>query len=105
MPELFARACESFGSRPALVGEESLTYSDLDQRSLRVAWALAAPRTGEPIAILAGPDVHFVLAALGVLRAGHAFLPLDPTQDAHLLRATLERAQVRTVIAAPAGLL
>ncbi|MDG1986144.1 MAG: alpha/beta fold hydrolase [Planctomycetota bacterium] len=104
VPELFARACESFGSRPALVGEESLTYSDLDQRSLRVAWALAAPRTGEPIAILAGPDVHFVLAALGVLRAGHAFLPLDPTQDAHLLRATLERAQVRTVIAAPAHL-
>ncbi len=102
--ELFARACANFENRNALTGEELLTYSDLNERSARVASALVESHAdvGETVAILAGPEIPFVVAALGLLRAGHAFLPLDPQHDTKLLHKTLERAGVDTVIVAPA---
>jgi amino acid adenylation domain-containing protein len=66
---------------PALVsGGETTTYGELDRRSLEIALHLRSagvgPETVVGVALERGPEM--VAALLGVLRAGGAYLPLDP---------------------------
>ena len=59
---------------------EQLTYRELDGRSAQIAGALAAAgvRQGDIVALLLPRSAGFVAAALGVIRLGAAFVPLDP---------------------------
>ncbi|SEQ12294.1 non-ribosomal peptide synthetase [Streptomyces radiopugnans] len=61
-------------------GGQEVTYGELDADAARIAARLHAlgvgPETVVGICVDRGPDM--VRAALGVLRAGGAFLPLDP---------------------------
>ncbi|WP_405392303.1 amino acid adenylation domain-containing protein [Streptomyces sp. NBC_01102] len=57
-----------------------LTYRELDERADGLARRLAGLGVGPeaPVAICAEPSVSLVVAILGVLKAGAAFVPLDP---------------------------
>jgi len=61
-------------------GDESLTYQELDQRTDKLAKILSAQ--GVQPGILAGifmnRSIDMLVALLGVLKAGGAYLPLDP---------------------------
>ncbi len=68
-------------SRPALIhGEESISYEQLNGRANRLARELQSrgvgPETIAGIQIERGPS--YIVAMLAVLKAGGAFLPLDP---------------------------
>jgi amino acid adenylation domain-containing protein len=66
---------------PALVcGGEMLTYGDLDARADRLARRLRSLGVGPevPVAVCAGRSAGLVAALLAVLKAGGAYLPLDP---------------------------
>ena len=66
---------------PALVcGGEMLTYGDLDARAHRLARRLRSLGVGPevPVAVCAGRSAGLVAALLAVLKAGGAYLPLDP---------------------------
>ncbi|MFF7992001.1 amino acid adenylation domain-containing protein [Kitasatospora xanthocidica] len=83
--EFFRRAAEQ-PERTALVwGEdESMTYGELAQRALRVAAVLrdqgAGP--GEPVAVTLPKGPEQLVAVLGVLAAGAAYLPVGVDQPA-----------------------
>jgi amino acid adenylation domain-containing protein len=84
-----------------IAGEERLTYADLDRASARVAVALEAasvPR-GALIPILTGRSADAVIAILGILRAGAAFVPLDPRWPPSRLTALLDQISPRVVLA------
>jgi amino acid adenylation domain-containing protein len=61
-------------------GSLTLTYGDLHSRASRLADALRGVDAGPDtvIAICLERSIDFVIAALGVLRAGAAYLPIDP---------------------------
>jgi non-ribosomal peptide synthetase component F/thioesterase domain-containing protein len=68
-------------SAVVLADETELSYSDLLQRSMRIAGGLLASlaeRTG-PLAILLPPSLDGIEAILGALLAGFAYLPIDPS--------------------------
>jgi amino acid adenylation domain-containing protein len=70
---------------PAVVWEgEALTYGELEERSARLAALLRDLGTGPgtPVAIWMERSLDLVVAALGVLRAGGHYLPLDPSWPA-----------------------
>ncbi len=62
-------------------GEEQLTYHQLNQRASQLAHFLQAKGVGPDrlVGVYLEPSVQMVAAVLGVLKAGGAYLPLDPS--------------------------
>jgi amino acid adenylation domain-containing protein len=65
-------------------GSVELTYAELDERTARLAGALRG--AGTLVAVALEPGADLIVALLAVLRAGTAYLPLDPEHP----RARLE---------------
>jgi amino acid adenylation domain-containing protein len=88
---------------PALIWSEgTLSYSDLDGQANKIAWRLIAagigPGTLVGLALRRSPG--FVASLLGVLKAGAAYVPLDPDYPASRLRFMVENAEPALVITA-----
>jgi amino acid adenylation domain-containing protein len=87
---------------PALAtadGRETLGYGELNRRANRVAHRLRALGVGTDglAGIWAERSVEFVVGVLGVLKAGGAYMPLDPSLPSDRL-ATLVRSSGLSVI-------
>ncbi|HEU4537807.1 MAG TPA: condensation domain-containing protein, partial [Polyangiaceae bacterium] len=101
VPALFARRAAERPDATALVyGARSLTYRELDERSNRLAHHLAA-QGAEPGALVAlcmerGADL--VVAQLAVLKAGAAYLPLDPTYPGERLAFMLADSKAAVLV-------
>ena len=67
------------------------TYAELNSRANQLAQALRAKGVGpgKLVAICFDRSMEWALAILGVLKAGGAFVPLDPSQPKERLRALL----------------
>jgi len=83
-------------------GGTRLTYGQLIAAADRWAMELALLGVGPdvPVAICLERSFAQIEAALGVLRAGGAYLPLDPAWPAERIRSVLEDARVPVLIAA-----
>ncbi|MES2940789.1 MAG: amino acid adenylation domain-containing protein [Pseudomonadota bacterium] len=80
---------------PAVVSHErSWSYRELDEQSERIACFLqdAGVARGDIVAIHADRSAGVVAAVLGVLKAGAAFMMLDPLYPAGHLQACLQAA-------------
>ncbi|MDR5815301.1 amino acid adenylation domain-containing protein [Caballeronia sp. LZ033] len=96
-----ARACPT---RVALRCEgESLTYAALDAWADRIALALRADglAPGERVGLLLERSLALPAALLGVLKAGGAFVPLDPEYPEARLRAMIDDARLERIVADP----
>ncbi|MEU2929435.1 amino acid adenylation domain-containing protein [Streptomyces sp. NPDC007251] len=110
VPQLFARAVERDPDAVALVaGDVAVSYRELDERSSRVARALRRRHVGaETVVAVAMPrSVELAVALLGVVKAGGAYLPLDPALPAERITSRIGEASARALLtdAATAGLL
>ncbi len=99
--ELFNRQVASDPGRLAVAaGSTSLTYGELDRRSSLLAGHLATRGAdGESVVGVAVPrGDELTIAVLGVLKAGAAYLPLDPEYPADRLTFMLEDSGAKTVV-------
>ncbi|MBV9775089.1 MAG: AMP-binding protein, partial [Gemmatimonadetes bacterium] len=80
---------------------ESLTYAELDRRSDRLARVLRARGVGSEarVGVCAERSAELVVALLGVLKAGAAYVPLDPAYPAERLAYVLEDAGIGVALA------
>lgn len=81
VPELFTRQVERDPDAVALVsGGSVVSYRELDERSSRLAGALRRRHVGPEtvVAVAMHRSVDLVVALLGVVKAGGAYLPVDP---------------------------
>ena len=64
----------------ARCGKEAATYEELNRRADRIADALfrAGVRRGDFVALTLERDIGLVAAILGILKAGAAYVPIDP---------------------------
>ena len=76
-------------------GESSLTYAELEERAKAVARRLRALGVGPEalVGLCVERSVEMVTALLGILGAGGAYLPLDPTYPRERLAFILEDAR------------
>lgn len=81
-------------------GIEQLTYRQLDARATAIAHALAGSGVGRdpPVGLLIDRSADMLVGMLGILKAGAAYLPLDPALPASRLQAMLADADAPVVV-------
>ena len=96
--ELFAKQAERVPDFPAIIDSDNRwSYGDLDRRSNQLANYLIAQgiQPKDVIAIYAQRSAALVIALLGILKAGAAFVILDPAYPASRLISYLRIARPR----------
>ena len=78
-----------------------LTYRQLNGRANRLARTLQAQgmRTQDIVGILVGRSADMLVSMLAVLKAGGAYLPIDPEHPADRMRYMLEDSDARMLLA------
>jgi amino acid adenylation domain-containing protein/non-ribosomal peptide synthase protein (TIGR01720 family) len=86
-----------------VVGEQRLTYREVDERAARIAAALRARGAGPGtlVAVALPRSTDLVPALLGVLKAGAAYLPVDPRFPSTRVDLVLRDAAPHTLLTAP----
>ncbi len=81
----------------------ALTFAELNQRANRLAHHLRSLGVGAEttVAVVAERSPELVIALLGVLKAGAAYLPLDPSAPASYLKGLLDDAQPNAIVTQP----
>jgi pristinamycin I synthase-3/4 len=104
--QLFAARAAAFPDATAIVApQQVVAYGLLDRRANRVARGLLRRGAGpETVVALAFPrSPQMILAMLGTLKAGAAYLPLDPGLPPARARALLAGAGARLLVAGDGG--
>lgn len=101
LPRLFEEQVERTPDRAAARwGDQQLSYRDLNERSNQLAHYLrelgVGPETLVGVCLERGPDL--LIALLGVLKAGGAYLPLDPEYPAQRLSYIAQDAKLSLVL-------
>jgi amino acid adenylation domain-containing protein len=80
--------------------DERLTYAELNIRANRLAHYLQEQGVGleVPVALCLERSLEVVVAILGVLKAGGAYLPLDPTNPRERLAFMIDDAQASVLL-------
>ena len=77
-------------------GEHCMTFPEMQQRVLRLAFALGS---GEGhVAICVHPSFGLVVSLIAVLYKGRAFVPLDPTYPSRRLQFILEDSEAKVMV-------
>ncbi|KAB8320294.1 non-ribosomal peptide synthetase [Tolypothrix campylonemoides VB511288] len=99
--QLFEAQVEQNPDALALVFEEKkITYQELNKRSNKLAHYLQKLGVGEEVLVGLCVERSFdmVIGMLGILKAGAAYVPLDPTYPPERLSFMLEDAQVPVIL-------
>ncbi|MEP7339010.1 MAG: amino acid adenylation domain-containing protein [Acidobacteriota bacterium] len=99
--ELFeAQAARTPAALAVVAGNQNLTYRELDERANQLAHCLqrGGVKRGARVGVLAERSAETIVALLGVLKAGAAYLPLATTDPSARLRLILTEAGVDTVV-------
>ena len=99
--ELFREQARRTPAALALDGRSrTLTYLELDESSRRVARRLLRLGVGAEtvVGLLTERSPEMVVGALGILKAGAAYLPLDPDDPADRLSLTLADSRVEILL-------
>ncbi len=95
-----AQALQSPEAIAVTFGDEQLTYGELDRQANQLARHLIAcgAREGARIGLCMERATAMVVALLGILKTGAAYVPLDPAFPADRLAYMLEDAQAHIVV-------
>ncbi|MCP5051242.1 MAG: amino acid adenylation domain-containing protein, partial [bacterium] len=81
-------------------GTTSLTYGELDKRSVQIARRIITrgTRPGTFVGVSIDNRINFILAIIGILKAGAVFVPLDPALPTHRLDVMIESIGLDVII-------
>ena len=98
---LFRKAAQAYADRRAVVFDDrEYCYAEVDDLSEKIAACLVAKGLGrgDVVAILIPRSAYMPIAALGALKAGCAYQPLDPTYPEERLNFMVQDAAASLLI-------
>ncbi|WP_330261312.1 amino acid adenylation domain-containing protein [Streptomyces sp. NBC_00539] len=115
LPDLFAaQAARTPGTVAVCASGDRLTYAELDEQANRLAWVLLSRGIGpgDRVGVVLPRGTRLAVAFLAILKAGAAYLPIDPTYPRERIDFVLADARPQAVLtvasqaaALPAGAL
>ncbi len=101
LQDLVDRAVLAYADRPAVVfGDDSLTYRQLNDRADALARAILhhAPEA-DYIGISTRRSIGMVVGVLAIVKAGKAYLPIDPEHPDQRVRQIIAGSGLTTIVA------
>ncbi len=101
VPKLIERQVKESPHATAVVFEDrQLTYAELDRRSNQLAHYLRnlEVKPGKRVGVFVERGLEMIVALLGTMKTGSAYVPLDPTFPPERLRYVLEDAKTAVVL-------
>ena len=98
---LFEEQARNHANETAVVcGERQVSYSDLDRRSNELAHLLRSYGVGPEVVVGVGAarSIEMLVAILGIVKAGGAYMPLDPSYPLERLRLMISRTNTPLVL-------
>ncbi|AHH95953.1 non-ribosomal peptide synthetase [Kutzneria albida] len=105
-PTIHEAVAAQAASRPDAIAvsyqDEELSYRELEERGEQVSAALRAKGigTGARVGVCLPRSAELIAVLLGILKAGAAYVPMDPDHPAERLRYTAADAELSAVVAA-----
>ncbi|MCL4180305.1 MAG: amino acid adenylation domain-containing protein [Verrucomicrobia bacterium] len=99
--ELFAEQARRNPSKTAVrCCEQSLTYAELDDATNRLAARLQnlGLQSGDLVGVCLERSIAMVVGVLGILKAGVAYVPLDPRFPVERLALMIEDAKIQVLV-------
>jgi amino acid adenylation domain-containing protein len=95
------RACSQPESESFCCGTDTITFAELDQRSSKLAGLLHRQGVvaGDLVGIRLPPCIESAVAVYGILKAGAAFVPIDPNAPDKRCCEILQLGNIRHLIA------
>jgi amino acid adenylation domain-containing protein len=75
-----------------------LTYGELNVASNEIARTLRDKNSSQCVGIIAPRSLEAIISIIGVMRAGAAYVPIDPLQPRARIAQFLEQAKITTVV-------
>lgn len=101
MTELFAQSVECHADKVAVVyGNQEMTYQELDQRSDNLAAYLSnrGVTEGDRVGLYLNRSIDLIVSTLAIIKAGCAYVPLDPEQGHARLAVIMEDCQAEAIL-------
>jgi amino acid adenylation domain-containing protein len=99
---LFEEQVQRTPDKTALImGENKLTYRQLNERANSVAWYLKERGVGEDqaVGIMVERSFEMIIGILGILKAGGAYLPIDPDYPEERINYLLANSKTKLLLA------
>src|SRR5579862_130761 len=103
LPSLLETTASRHGARPALsMNARVLTYAELDACANRIANGLIRQgvRIGDRVALWMPKSLEAIASIWGILKAGAAFVPVDPSAPVSRLATIARDCEIRALITA-----
>lgn len=101
VPTVFAEMVATHPDKTAVkTDDNSLTYTQLDDASSRAAALLQSQniKKGDCVGLMMDRSPDLIIALLGILKAGAAYVPIDPTYPASRVALMLEDSAAKAII-------
>ncbi|MFG2984870.1 non-ribosomal peptide synthase/polyketide synthase [Streptomyces sp. NPDC048258] len=101
LPDLFAAQAARTPDVLAVSAQtDRLTYAELDEQANRLAWVLLSRGIGpgDHVGVVLPRGTGLMVAFLAILKAGAAYLPVDPTYPRERIEFILDDARPRAVL-------
>lgn len=97
-------AQENPNSQAVVFKEHSLTYQELNSKATLLAHKiLETAKPASMVGLHIGSSLDMIIGLVGILKAGCAYLPLDPNYPESRIRFMLEDSQTTTVVTTTEG--
>ncbi|WP_421943902.1 amino acid adenylation domain-containing protein [Pedobacter sp.] len=99
--DLFAEQVVTNGSKRAIIFEgKHLTYKQLDEKSNQIANYLGSRnvKNNNLVPICINPSLEMIVAILGVLKAGAAYVPIDPDAPSFRIKQLTDSSESNLIL-------